>query len=113
MSGAGLSSDPRAGASPAAIAGALALSAPTPNPSWGSARVQLTVPAGETVRHWSVFDTAGRRLWSSSEQRWAPGTQELVWPGRDERGAAVPPGVYLMSAFTDRGTVTRRLLRTR
>ncbi|MFT5089309.1 MAG: hypothetical protein ACI8PG_003678 [Planctomycetota bacterium] len=45
----------------------------------------------------TVFDLAGRRIATVSNERIAAGRIELVWDGRDETGSLVPPGMYLIN----------------
>lgn len=112
-SGASLGSPVAEVAPPRMTGGAIALSAPSPNPARGVVRLHLTVPAEQAVGRWEVLDAAGRCVWRSGEQRWARGVAELLWPGTDESGAAVAPGLYLVHVVTDRGAVTRRIVSVR
>ena len=79
-----------------------------PNPAAGS--VVFTTDADRAgVRRVSVFDPKGRavrRLEMSSE---SPGTLALRWDGRDERGRALPPGVYVVQLDVEGRSTMRRL----
>lgn len=50
--------------------------------------------AAVTVR---IYDRMGRLVRSLAQDRELPGTADLVWNGRDERGAACPIGLYVVS----------------
>ena len=52
--------------------------------STGRVRVQL-----------DIFDVKGRRVRRLLGGEQTPGTYHAVWDGRDDRGAAVPSGVFL------------------
>lgn len=90
------------------IGSTVALSA-APNPVRESARITLVLPAAERAVDVSVFDASGRRvgtLWSGAA---AAGVTSLRWDARDESGARVAPGVYLIRAEAGARSVTRRL----
>jgi flagellar hook assembly protein FlgD len=58
----------------------------------------LTVPAAARVDV-LVFDAFGRRVRTLLKNKELPaGTHGLGWAGRDESGAPVPAGVYLLRA---------------
>ena len=57
-----------------------------------------------------VMDVAGRRVASVFEGAREAGAGTVTWSGRDDRGAALPPGVYLVVLESERGTSTRRVL---
>ena len=44
-------------------------------------------------------------------RRFEPGLHGVDWDGRDERGAAVSPGVYFLRARLGERTLARPLLR--
>ncbi len=46
----------------------------------------------------SVFDVAGRRVRTLTNQRLRSGIHRLVWDGRDARGRSVSPGVYFYAS---------------
>ncbi|MCU0606492.1 MAG: lamin tail domain-containing protein [Candidatus Edwardsbacteria bacterium] len=57
--------------------------------------LQLEWPrAAVTVR---IYDRLGRLVRSLAQDRELPGTADLVWNGRDERGEACPIGLYVVS----------------
>ncbi|MFN8177703.1 MAG: T9SS type A sorting domain-containing protein [bacterium] len=110
-SGADLRSAPGTSVPVRADAVALALSAPRPNPARGPVDVELTIPVGGARGHWSVIDLAGRAVWRSAERRWPAGVTLLEWSGADSRGRQTPAGVYLLQFESDRGRMTRRIVR--
>jgi hypothetical protein len=107
--------DLRSGATTAVEPGrgavALALGVPRPNPGTGTVRAELEVPEGGAHGRWTVVDAAGRLVWGSAPQSWFEGRARLEWSGVDARGHAVPAGVYFLRVESDRGTVSRRLVR--
>jgi hypothetical protein len=69
----------------------------SPNPAQGP--VQVTVDRDDTRgdAHVSVYDIAGRLVWSSNASSGNSGASpSVVWSGRDERGNRVSSGVYLV-----------------
>ena len=60
----------------------------------------------------SVHDLAGRRVRRLQESGALNGPQHVTWDGLDERGAAAPPGLYILrlSIDTDTGSEERSLL---
>lgn len=73
----------------AAPPSALRLSAVTPNPAAGVARVRLALPRAARVEV-DVLDAAGRRVHHVSPAEYAAGTHEFALPG----AGTVPPGLY-------------------
>jgi hypothetical protein len=64
------------------------------NPSTGSATLQLTLSQDGAVGL-DIYDIRGRRVRTLLRRALPAGTHTLVWDGRDDRGAAVGPGVYM------------------
>ena len=88
----------------------IALSAPTPNPSRGTARFALALPAAGTVEV-AVFDAMGRRVRTLLSGATESGSLPLLWDGLDARGRRADAGVYFLRASASGSTVTRRLVR--
>jgi hypothetical protein len=66
----------------------------TPNPFGPSTRIGFVLPGGRTDGvSLRVFDASGRVVRTFNEG-FAPGLNQVVWDGTDERGARVPAGVY-------------------
>ena len=83
-----------------------------PNPFGRSTMVRFYLPSpgrGDLA----IFDAAGRRLRELREGISPAGWNGVVWDGRDERGHAVPSGVYFGRLQTDNGQKTTRLVRLR
>jgi len=88
----------------------LALSAPAPNPSRGTARFELALPQRATVEV-AVFDAAGRRVRTLFGGVTGPGRLALAWDGLDAGGRAARAGVYFVRASAGGAAATRRLVR--
>jgi flagellar hook assembly protein FlgD len=56
-----------------------------------------------------VFDLQGARVRTLASGRRAAGAHRVEWRGDDERGRALPPGVYL-ARFRSGGVDVRRKL---
>jgi hypothetical protein len=68
-----------------------------PNPARGGTRVRFTL-AREAVTRLDVLDLAGRHVRTLVDARVAAGERAFDWDGRDERGAAAAPGLYVVRA---------------
>jgi uncharacterized protein len=63
-----------------------------------------------TAAHLEVFDITGRRVAALLDADLEPGTHRLPWDGRDDDGAALPSGVYLLRLRTPRGQQTQTMV---
>ncbi len=86
----------------------LAFSSGFPNPSHSAIEFMLDLPQDANVK-WAVFDLQGRTVWSESRS-FAAGRTRLRWDGTAGRSAAAP-GIYLVRAWVDGATFTRRVVR--
>jgi hypothetical protein len=84
-----------------------------PNPFLASTTIHLDASAGG-ISSATIFDPAGRRV---RELAIGAGlsrpTDALIWDGRDDRGRACAPGIYLCRVGTLVGDGTVRLVRLR
>ncbi|HKQ56712.1 MAG TPA: FlgD immunoglobulin-like domain containing protein [Candidatus Eisenbacteria bacterium] len=86
-----------------------------PNPGRGATGIQLhvagapTEPAvqGEVMVH----DLAGRRVRTIERGAIARGLTTVTWDGRDDHGAELKPGVYVVRFTTAGGAAIARLIR--
>ncbi|MBD3336870.1 MAG: hypothetical protein GF355_15265 [Candidatus Eisenbacteria bacterium] len=60
-----------------------------------------------------LYDVEGRRVRTLVSGRLAEGSHEVTWQGLDDRGRAVPPGVYFAILRTLGGETTTKLVRMR
>lgn len=88
-------------------ASGLALSAPWPNPARAGVHtsIQSALPVEAELSAW---DLAGRRVATVFQGR-VLGRHAVQWDARDERGAPVAPGVYLLRLSDGRTTTSRRV----
>jgi len=84
-----------------------------PNPAVQNVHIAFMLPSSPNgAVSLEVFDTAGRRV-RRLDSVFAPGRNEVVWDGRDERGASVSAGLYLYrlrvgdQAWTERLALVR------
>ena len=86
-----------------------------PNPGRGPTGVQLHVAGAPGDREVSgeaaLYDLAGRRLRVIHQGAIARGLTTLSWDGRDQRGAELAPGVYLLRFKTAAGAAVARVVR--
>jgi hypothetical protein len=89
--------------------GRLSFSAPQPNPARSAACFEIVLPGPMNV--WlGVFDVTGRRVRRLIEGPRDPGAETLTFDLRDDAGARLPPGVYLVRARLGETTFVRRLV---
>jgi hypothetical protein len=88
-----------------------------PNPARAASQVELfysgaaaapPVPASAVV-----YDPQGRHIRTLWSGRLTTGVTRVAWDGRDERGRAVDPGLYLLRFGTPRGATVARIARVR
>lgn len=88
---------------------ALSLAPAMPNPTGGRTRVAFTVATAGTVEL-AVYDLAGRRVRGLASGWFVPGGHAVEWDGRDDGGARVAPGVYLIRARGAGDAAARRVV---
>ena len=80
---------------------------PNPFNPWTTISFRLPEPAAVTLR---VYDASGRLIRTLvAEQMFDEGKGEVVWNGRNDRGAAVASGVYFTRLDAGRYGETRRM----
>ena len=78
-----------------------------PNPFRESTRITYSIRESAAVRI-DVHDAGGARIRRIADQ-WVPGGRHVAsWDGRDERGAALPSGIYFIRLTAGSETVTRK-----
>jgi hypothetical protein len=95
-----------------ALGGAIALSAPSPNPTSGAVALTVRLSRPEFVRL-GVVDAAGRRIRSLQEGMMAPGEHPLSWNLLTDGGNDVAPGLYFVTLTTSEGMKSQRVAVTR
>ena len=88
----------------------LELAGAVPNPFSTSARLRYGLPRSAPVRL-EVFDLAGRRRRVLLDGDQPAGWHEAMWDGRDESGAIVQPGVFVLRLDAGGETRTQRIAR--
>jgi len=80
------------------------------SPAFGTVPIAVSTPVEATLR---IVDIAGRtvrRLPDATSRIGPSGERTLVWDGRDERGQAVGPGVYIASLAAGAHTLSERIV---
>jgi hypothetical protein len=85
----------------------LALGA-APNPFNPATVVTYAVPRSGRVRM-TVYDLRGARVRTLLDETVEAGAHELQWDGRDDGGAGVASGVYVLEMRAEEETVTRKV----
>lgn len=100
---------PVTGAAPGAAR--LALEEARPNPIRSGAAIVFTLAQDGPVTL-RVHDVSGRNVRAlAASATLAAGRHEVAWDGRDDSGASVAPGVYLVRLEAGGRTLTRRIVR--
>ena len=86
----------------------ISFSSPWPNPARDLVRFAwvLPIPAELSLQ---IFDLSGRRVRALLDGPHEAGRGELTWDLRDERGASLPGGIYLVRARLDGVGFLRRV----
>jgi len=88
---------------------ALGLTPPRPNPAREAVRFGFSLARPGEVRI-EVYDLAGRRLRVLTSGPRPAGAGDALWDLADQRGARVPPGVYLVRARVPGAEMVRRVV---
>ena len=83
-----------------------------PNPFYDSVHGKLELASQGRVTV-DIYDVNGRRIRSVMDTLLEPGSHQVVWDGRNDRGIVVPAGLYWFRAETLDGTATRRIVLVR
>ncbi len=89
--------------------GRLHLSRPEPSLTSGETTLRLRMPSANEARV-ELFDAAGRRVRTLLLGVLDGGETAINWDGRDQRGHAVPTGIYFIRAQASGQEMTRRIV---
>lgn len=78
-----------------------------PNPFNPKTLIRYDLPVGGQVKL-SVYDLKGRRVATLVNAKLPPGSQQVTWNGRDDRGGEVAAGVYLYRLVVNGATAGQR-----
>jgi len=81
-----------------------------PNPFRSELAVRFAPPEAGDVDV-AVYDVTGRRVRQLYRGPMSPGAAQLEWDGRDEAGARVSTGVYIVRANSGEREVSAKVLR--
>jgi hypothetical protein len=81
----------------------------TPNPFNPSTVIGFNVNAGGKVLL-EIYDVRGRRIRRLMDDRLGAGKYQVTWDGKDDRGRALPSGVYLYRLEASGDRFTRKML---
>jgi hypothetical protein len=87
----------------------LALEQNAPNPFNPVTTITFAVPAGAERVELTVYNVAGRAVRSLVEGPLEPGTQKVVWDGRDDAGRSLASGVYFARLAAGGESVVRKM----
>ena len=86
----------------------LSLAATDPNPFVANTRIAWAMPGPARVTL-EIRDLAGRPVVTLARRNFPAGEHGLTWNGRDDRGRAIPPGIYFVRLTADSRTLVRKL----
>jgi hypothetical protein len=90
--------------------GQLVLRQNQPNPFRSSTGISFAVPGGSRHAELVIYDVRGRVVRTLLSGVASAAESEVVWNGRDDRGAPVASGVYFCELSTDRATALRKMV---
>lgn len=76
----------------------------------GTLSIRFQIPEPANPVRLGLFDVSGRLVHWLIDRPMDPGSQVLVWDGRDGRGAPVGSGVYFLRLEAGRRVMTRRVV---
>ena len=85
------------------------LDAAAPNPFANATRISLALKAAAEVSA-TVYNSRGQKVRTLARGKLAAGTHPLEWDGTDDRGEALPSGVYLIRVSAGKDVASRKLL---
>ena len=80
-----------------------------PSPFSGGNRMRWSLERAGDVQL-DVVDLSGRRVRHLANGRFAPGTHEFSWDGRDDSGRSLEPGAYFVTGRVAEARVAQRLI---
>ncbi len=80
-----------------------------PNPFNPSTTILFTVEREGPVAI-AVYDLAGRKVRTLTDQSYAPGRHSVVWDGASDTGERMPSGMYLYRLETEGRSLTRKMM---
>ncbi|MFN0151105.1 MAG: T9SS type A sorting domain-containing protein [bacterium] len=92
--------------------GRVTLLASEPNPFRSDVALRYSL-SGTTRVRLAIFDVSGRLVANLVDGVRGHGEHRVFWDGRDARGIATPPGVYVMRLSGGSGEVSRKIVRMR
>ena len=101
------------GVGPAAVtAGGLELLPSCPNPARPTTTLQFRVTEAGDLQL-GIFALDGRRVATLLDGPLSAGVHQIDWRGTDDRGTALPSGIYFARLRSDAAVVTQKILLTR
>jgi hypothetical protein len=81
----------------------------SPNPVHDETRISFVLPAQGGAAALEVLDASGRRVRLLGKS-FAPGLNEVLWNGTNDRGTRVPAGIYFYRLRQDRLDFTQKMV---
>ncbi len=83
-----------------------------PNPFNPTTTIRFEIHARQRV-HMAVHDVTGKRVSTLVSDILGPGTHEVLWEGKSDRGDKVAPGLYFCTLKTEHGASSKKMLLVR
>ncbi|MDH5186061.1 MAG: T9SS type A sorting domain-containing protein [candidate division WOR-3 bacterium] len=88
-----------------------ALYAPKPNPATKELKITYSL-SSRCKSELIIWDVSGRIVTKTTEEK-EPGQYEYLWQGKDQRGKAVPNGIYFVRLKAENNLQTQKITLTR
>lgn len=87
------------------------LFSPKPNPAKGKVRIVYSLP-NQCKSELIICDASGRIITKTTEDK-EPGQYEYLWHGKDQKGKAVPSGIYFVRLRAGNNIQTQKITLTK
>jgi len=91
------------------IPGTFSLSQNYPNPFNGQTLISFSLPSDQRVRL-AVFDILGREVKSLVDEMVSAGSYSVTWDGKNDKGEAIPSGIYFYRLSSAKYDETKRMV---
>lgn len=88
----------------------IALAAPDPNPFGPQSTLSFTLPQAMEIEL-AVYDITGRRIALLAYGATMPGIHAVTWHGKDDRGAEVSSGIFIVRLAAGSTSISRKVVR--
>ena len=86
-----------------------------PNPFNPETRIRFDIPgeSGRVKAHIAIYNVSGQLVRVLLDEERVPGSYEIVWDSRNQKGIQLPSGMYVFKIIADQFEETKRMLLVR